>query len=79
MFSLSILRALAEADAFMVANESLPLDKRVNAYLANQRRDLAEDPPLNEETPQGEDATEHSPPFQPSGSEYLTLPATPSS
>ena len=60
----------------MVANESLPLDKRVNAYLANQRRNLAEDPPLNEETPQGEDATEHSPPFQPSGSEYLTLPAT---
>ena len=52
MFSLSILRALAEADAFMVANESLPLDKRVNAYLTNQRRDQAEDPPLNEEISQ---------------------------
>ena len=60
----------------MVANESLPMDKRVNAYLANQRRDLAEDPPLNEESSQGNDAGEHSPPFQPSGSEYLTLPAT---
>ena len=76
MCSLPTLRALAEADAFMVANVSLPVDKRVNAYLANQRRDPAEDPPLNEDTPQGEEATEHSPPFQPSGSEYLTLPAT---
>ena len=43
MCSLPTLRALAEADAFMVANVSLPVDKRVNAYLANQRRDLAED------------------------------------
>ena len=79
MCSLPTLRALAEADVFMVTNVSLPVDKRVNAFLANQGNDPTEDPPLNEDAPLGDEATEHSPPFQPSGSEYLALPATPSS
>ena len=71
-----LLRALAEADAFMVANDSLPMKKRVNAYLISQRGDPAEDPVLNDDGSQGDDAGEPSPPFQPSGSEYLKLLAT---
>ena len=56
----------------MVANDSLPMNKRVSAYLNSQR----EDPNLNEDGSQGNDANEPSPPFQPSGSEYLKLLAT---
>ena len=62
-------RALADIEAFMVDNESLPIGRRVNSYLASLDRDRS----LMDKEAQNrsrDSYRETPPPFDPSGSKY---------